>query len=146
MYLYLCICVFVYLCICVTNPAPLRLIDSGLYSCQPSVGDLKSVTVHVIRSETTISFFPSYCLPPKKLLIKSIWPDIFCDCKGITYFRTLHFLWARKFVDFESFATSIFIGKCKYFVLMQLFPPVNLSRPYHTFWRKTCFQKIKWAA
>ena len=184
LYLYVCICfcVFVYLCICSFHLAFTRLIDSGLYSCQPSVGDLKSVTVHVIRSEslssffslstffgfhkevtvhvirseTIISFFPSHIvwfsqrsgldtfdligLAQKYfLVVKSIW---FCDCKWITYFRT-----RLKFVDFESFPTSIFIGKCKYFVLMQLFPPVNLSRPIHTLWRKTYFQKkIKWAA
>ena len=158
LYLYVCICfcVIVYLCICSFHLAFTRLIDSGLYSCQPSVGDLKSVTVHVIRSETIISFFPSHIvwfsqrsgldtfdligLAQKYfLVVKSIW---FCDCKWITYFRT-----RLKFVDFESFPTSIFIGKCKYFVLMQLFPPVNLSRPIHTLWRKTYFQKkVKWAA
>ena len=42
-------CVFFYL-------PMLRLMDSGLYSCQPSVGDLKSVTVHVIRSEHLVCF------------------------------------------------------------------------------------------
>ena len=40
----------------------LRLMDSGLYSCQPSVGDLKSVTVHVIRSEPCfILDLPDFC-------------------------------------------------------------------------------------
>jgi len=38
---------------------PARLIDSGLYSCQPSVGDLKSVTVHVIRSADPEKWLPS---------------------------------------------------------------------------------------
>merc|ERR1711974_64993 len=38
---------------------PARLMDSGLYSYQPSVGDLKSVTVHVIRSADPEKWLPS---------------------------------------------------------------------------------------
>merc|ERR1712080_40272 len=38
---------------------PARLTDSGSYSCQPSVGNLHSVTVHVIRSKDPEKWLPS---------------------------------------------------------------------------------------
>ena len=156
-YFVFCICV----CICVSvfvfvylwnqpsssNLAFTRLIDSGLYSCQPSVGDLKSVTVHVIRSKTSICLFSlQYCLLRTNKWhghIRAHWSvsEIFLVSGLISIeiakvqLNLFHGL--KSFDDFGSFTTSIFIGKCKYFVLMQLFPPVNLSRPYHTFWTKT---------
>ena len=87
----------------------LRLMDSGLYSCQPSVGDLKSVTVHVIRSEFYswfAWFLLTFSMGLKVLTILKVWP--------------LQYL-------LES---ANILCRCN-------FSLVNLSRPYHVLFLST---------